>query len=64
MDADQLNVLAAAIVFESREREWYKQASKELLGDVFYKADKCIDQLHRREGNTPDQQLRALRYAK
>jgi len=49
MDADQLNVLAAAIIFESREREWYKQASRELLGDVFYKADKCIDQLHRRE---------------
>lgn len=49
MDEDQLNVLAAAIIFESREREWYKQAPRELLGDVFYKADKCIDQLHRRE---------------
>ena len=49
MDEDQVNILAAAIVFESREREWYKSADKDLLGDVFYKADKCIDQLHRRE---------------
>jgi superfamily II RNA helicase len=49
MDEDQVNILAAAIIFESREREWYKQGSKSLLGDVFYKADKCIDQLRRRE---------------
>jgi ATP-dependent RNA helicase DOB1 len=49
MDEDQVNILAAAIVFESREREWYKAAPKGLLDDVFYKADKCIDQLRRRE---------------
>ena len=49
MDEDQINILATAIVFESREREWYKAAPKSLLGDVFYKADKCIDQLQRRE---------------
>jgi superfamily II RNA helicase len=49
MDEDQINVLATAIMFESREREWYRSAPKDLLGDVFYKADKFIDQLHRRE---------------
>jgi superfamily II RNA helicase len=49
MEEDQINILATAIIFESREREWYKSADKSLLGDVFYKADKCIDQLHRRE---------------
>jgi superfamily II RNA helicase len=49
MDEDQINILATAIIFESREREWYKPAPKSLLGDVFYKADKCIDQLRRRE---------------
>ncbi len=49
MDEDQINILAAAIIFQSRQREWYKSASKSLLGDVFYKADKCIDQLRQRE---------------
>ena len=49
MDEDQINVLATAIVFESREREWYKPAPKSLLGEVFYKSEKCIDQIRRRE---------------
>ena len=49
MDEDQMSILATAIIFDSREREWYKPAPKALLGDVFYKADKCIDQLRRRE---------------
>jgi superfamily II RNA helicase len=49
MDEDQMSILATAIIFDSREREWYKPAPKDLLGDVFYKADKCIDQLRRRE---------------
>lgn len=51
LDEDQINILAAAIIFESRDREWYKAAPKGLLGDVFYKADKCISQLHRRENS-------------
>ena len=49
MDEDQINILTTAIIFESREREWYKPASKSLLGDIFYKADKCVHQLRRRE---------------
>ena len=49
MDEDQMSILATAIICDSREREWYKPAPKDLLGDVFYKADKCIDQLRRRE---------------
>jgi len=49
MDEDQINILAAAIVFASREREWYKPAPKSLLEEVFYRADKCIDQLRSRE---------------
>jgi len=49
LDEDQINILATAIIFESKEREWYKPSPKSLLGDVFYKADKCIDQLRRRE---------------
>ncbi len=49
MDEDQMNILATAIMFESRERVWYRNAPRALLGDVFYKADKFIDQLRRRE---------------
>lgn len=49
MDEDQVNILATAIIFESREREWYRPAPQSLLGEVFYKADKCIHQLKQRE---------------
>jgi len=49
MDEDQINILATAVIFESKEREWYKRAPQSLLGDVFYKADKFIEQLRRRE---------------
>jgi superfamily II RNA helicase len=49
INEDQVNVLATAIVMESRERDWYKHAPKGLVEDVFYQAGKCVDALRRRE---------------
>jgi superfamily II RNA helicase len=49
MDEDQINILAAAIIFESRETDWYRPAPQSLLSDVFYRADKYLQQLKQRE---------------